>query len=137
MRWILSSCPLFRESTCIHGTVYVLVRWILSSCPLFRESTCIHSTVYVLVRWILSSCPLFRESTCPHVPYSERAHAFTAQFMSLIQKSIGEVDPVLMSLIQRKHMYSWHSLCVGEVDPVLVSLIQKSNMYSQHSLCPY
>ena len=66
--------------------------------------------------------------------------------MSLIQRQyvvysqhslcVGEVDPVLMSLIQREHMHSQHSLCVGEVDPVLMSLIQKEHvMYSQHSLC--
>ena len=35
-----------------------------------------------------------------------------------------------MSLIQREHMYSWHSLCVGEVDPVLMSLIQREHMHS-------
>ena len=32
-----------------------------------------------------------------------------------------------MSLIQREHMYSQHSLCVGEVDPVLMSLNSKEH----------
>ena len=32
-----------------------------------------------------------------------------------------------MSLILREHMYSWHSLCVSEVDPILMSLIQREH----------
>ena len=41
---------LIQRESCIHGTVCVLVRWILSSCPLFRDSTCIHDTVDVVVK---------------------------------------------------------------------------------------
>ena len=44
---------------------------------------------------------------------------------------VGEVDLVLMTLIQREHMHSRHSLCVGEVDPVLMFLIQRVHVHSR------